>query len=238
MKITKIMKRSKVFTVDIEVNNTHSYQLANGVVTHNTTSLMLGTSSGIHPHHARKYFRRIQCNKEDNVYKYINKINEHAIEESVWSATKTDDVITFPLTVSDKAIIKEDLNAVQHLKWILSTQKNWVLSGETDNNVKKLHHNVSCTVIVDTKEWSDVIDYIYEHRKYFTAVSFIPKMGDKIFAQAPNEAVIDEKDRKKFEELVAKWKKVDYTKMSEKADDTAPQAEVACSGGVCEIVRL
>lgn len=203
-----------------------------------TTSLMLGTSSGIHPHHAREYFRRIQCNKDDNVYQHFAESNPHVIEPSVWSATNSDDVITFPLTVSDKAIIKEDLTALQHLKWILSTQKNWVLNGETDNNTKKLHHNVSCTVIVDTKEWDDVIDYIYEHRKYFTAVSFIPKTGDKIFKQAPNEAVTSEEDQKKFKDFIAQWKKVDYTQMIEKTDETALQEEVACAGGVCELTRL
>ena len=83
-----------------------------------TTSLMLGTASGIHPHHARKYLRRIQCNKEDNVYKHFKSYNAHATEPSAWSATKTDDVATFPLTISDKAMIKADLTAIQHLKHI------------------------------------------------------------------------------------------------------------------------
>jgi ribonucleoside-diphosphate reductase alpha chain len=203
-----------------------------------TTSLMLGTSSGIHPHHARKAFRRIQCNKEDNVYKHFKSYNEHATEPSVWSATKTDDVATFPLTVSNKAMVKSDLTAIQHLEYILSTQKHWVLNGETEANHKKIHHNVSCTVIVDDTEWNEVIDFIFLHREFFTGVSFIPKSGDKIYKQAPNEAVITPDDETAFAQLQNNWKRVDYTKMHEADDVTELQKEVACAGGVCEITRL
>ena len=203
-----------------------------------TTSLMLGTSSGIHPHHSRRYFRRIQCNKEDNVYKHFKSYNEHATEASSWSATKTDDVATFPLTVSDKAMVKADLTAIQHLKHILSTQKHWVLNGETESNHKKIHHNVSCTVMVDTPEWDDVVKYIYQHREFFTAVSFIPKLGDKIYKQAPNETVSTPEDETRFTQLQNNWKRVDYTKMNEGQDATELQKEVACAGGTCELVSI
>src|SRR5260221_14643874 len=70
-----------------------------------TSSLVLGTGSGIHPHHARKYFRRVMTNKQENIYKHFKKQNKELCELSVWSATKTDDVISFPIEVSDKAKI-------------------------------------------------------------------------------------------------------------------------------------
>jgi ribonucleoside-diphosphate reductase alpha chain len=203
-----------------------------------TVSLVLGTASGIHPHHARKYFRRIQCNKEDNVYKHFKGYNEHAIEPSVWSATNTDDVATFPLSVSDKAIIKSDLTAIKHLELILNTQKNWVLNGETIHNHKNVHHNVSCTVVVDNNEWDEVIRFIYDNREFFTAVSFIPKTGDKIYKQAPNETVITDEDENIFNNLKNNWKRVDYSKMNETDDKTNLQKEVACAGGSCEIVSI
>lgn len=203
-----------------------------------TTSLLLGTSSGIHPHHSRNYFRRIQCNTEDNVYQHFKEYNEHATEPSVWSATNTDDVITFPFTVSDDALIKEDLSAIQHLKYILSTQKNWVLNGESEENHKGIHHNVSCTVIVDTDEWDEVIDYIYNNREHFTAVSFISKCGDKAFPQAPNEDVVTEEDKNKFNTLKNNWNIVEYNKMVEDEDGTKLQKEVACAGGACEIIYV
>src|SRR5690606_37313372 len=83
-----------------------------------TSSLVLGTSSGIHPHHARKYFRRVQCNKLDNVYNHFKKSNPHATEESIWSANKTDDVVSFPIEVNERSIIKSDLKAIQYLDYI------------------------------------------------------------------------------------------------------------------------
>src|SRR3990167_6456026 len=61
-----------------------------------TSSLILQSASGIHPHHGHKYFRRVQCNKVDPVYAHFKKMNPHMCEESVWSANKTDDVVTFP----------------------------------------------------------------------------------------------------------------------------------------------
>src|SRR5579862_808734 len=121
-----------------------------------TNSIVLESASGIHPHHARKYFRRIQINKEDSVYKYFKLFNDHAFEESVWSANKTDDVITFPVVISDKAKIKSDLTAIEHLKLIKLTQENWVNTGTTETNEKPLNHSVSCTVIVKDEEWDTV----------------------------------------------------------------------------------
>lgn len=201
-----------------------------------TSSLLFGTSSGIHPHHAYKYFRRIQCNKEDNIYKHFKQYNPHATEESVWSATNTDDVVTFPVTVSEKAIVKKDLTAIKHLKYILSTQRNWVLNGESPTNNKNIHHNISCTVIVADDEWEDVIKFIYDNCEHFTAVSFMPKTGDKLYKQTPMEEVVTEEELKKFNDLMSKWNKVDYTKLIENDDITELQKEIACTGGVCEIV--
>ena len=203
-----------------------------------TSSVVLQSSSGIHPHHARKYFRRIQCNHEDNVYKHFAQYNPHAIEPSFWSNTKTDDVITFPIEVSDKAIVKQDLTAIKHLKYALQTQKNWVKNGTTEACQKPIDHNVSLTVIVDDSEWNDVIKYIYAHKNYFTGISFLHKVGDKTFRQAPMEAVVTEEDQKKFDELTKNWKSVDYTKLKENEDGTTLQQEIACTGGVCELVKL
>jgi ribonucleoside-diphosphate reductase alpha chain len=238
MKIKSVNKGTNKFTVDIEVEKTHTYQLKNGAVVHNTNSIVLSAASGIHPHHARKYFRRVQCNKVDNVYNFFKLYNDHACEESVWSANKTDDVITFPIEIPENAMIKSDLNAIEHLKLIKLTQQNWVGCGTTDANKKPLQHSVSCTVIVKDDEWEDVEKYLFENQKYFTAVSLLPFTGDKIYKQAPMEAVITEEDEKKFDELVSKWSRVNYKKLEENDDETAHMAEAACVGGQCELKSL
>src|SRR5690606_28349091 len=60
-----------------------------------TTSCILGTSSGIHPHHARRYIRRSQGNKLEAPLQYFKNVNPSAVEKSVWSANGTDEVISF-----------------------------------------------------------------------------------------------------------------------------------------------
>jgi ribonucleoside-triphosphate reductase len=202
-----------------------------------TSTKALGSLfSGIHAGHSRKQFLNVQANKEDNIYKFFKIYNEHLIEPSVWSANKTDDCICFPVENPEGAIYKSDLTAIQHLEYIKSTQQNWVIPGTTQANKKNLSHNVSCTVIVKDSEWQDVIDYIFLNRRFFAAVSFIPDYGDKIYPQAPNIAITTQEDEKRFDELLAAYEKVDYTKLEELDDETHMVEEAACVGGKCDIV--
>ena len=200
-----------------------------------TSSIILGAASGIHPHHSRRYFRRIQCNKLDNVYNFFKMYNPDLCEESVWSANKTDDVLTFPVEIPEGAMVKEDLTAIKHLGIIKNAQENWVNYGTSKHNKKNIKHSVSCTVLVDEDEWDKVVKYLFENRENFTAVSLLPKTGDKIYKQAPMEAVISKEDEKRFEKLSKEIEKVDYTKLEEAHDETKPQDEVACGGNGCEI---
>lgn len=200
-----------------------------------TSSIVLGTASGIHPHHARRYFRRVTCNKTENPYRFIKKLNPHAVEESVWSANKTDDILTFPLTVSDSAMTKADLTALKHLDIIRSTQQNWVIPGTTTANIKPVEHNVSCTVLVKDEEWSEVISYLYDNREFFAAVSLLPATGDKIYKQAPMEAVVSEEDEKRWADLVSQWKHADFKLLKEDDDETQVQQELSCAGGACNL---
>lgn len=152
-----------------------------------TSSCILGTCSGIHPHHAKRYLRRVQANKSENVYNYFNEFNPQACEESVWSSNKTDDVITFPIEVPDGAKTKNQVPALELLDVVKSTQQNWVMAGQNKNLCVKewLHHNVSNTITVQEDEWSNVANFLYKNRKYFCAVSLLPESGDKDYPQAP-----------------------------------------------------
>ncbi len=203
-----------------------------------TVSIVLESASGIHPHHAHKYFRRIQVNKNESVYKHFKETNAHATEESVWSADKTDDVITFPIEISKDSMTKKDLTALQHLEIIKSTQQNWVVSGITPANKKNLCHNVSCTVLVDEDEWDKVAEYLYDNRHVFAAVSLLPKVGDKIYKQAPMEEVVTEEDQAKYDDLVKNWVVVDYSKLKEYSDKTTHSNEIACAGGSCDLIKM
>ena len=201
-----------------------------------TSSLVLESASGAHPHHARRYFRRIQCNKLDNVFQFFKKQNPNLCEESVWSANKTDEIVTFPIEVSPTSIIKNDLTAIKHLEYIKLLQEYWVNTGSNiSSNKKNITHNVSCTVLVKDTEWPEVINYIYNNRNYFSAVSLLPYIGDKLFKQAPMEAIVTEEDNVKWNNIISNYKPVDYKKFEEDDDNTKLSQTEVCAGGKCEI---
>jgi ribonucleoside-diphosphate reductase alpha chain len=152
-----------------------------------TSSSMLGTSSGIHPHHAKRYIRHVQANVLEAPYQHFKKLNPSACEKSSWSANDTDEVIKFPIEVPDGAKLKNQLPAVEMLAVVKDTQKNWVNSGKNRALCTQdyLSHNVSNTVTVKPDEWDSVTKYIYDNRKYFAGISLIPQSGDKDYPQAP-----------------------------------------------------
>ena len=152
-----------------------------------TSSCILGTSSGIHPHHAKRYIRRVQANKMEEIYGYFRQINPRACEESVWSANDSDDVISFCIEVPPGSKTKNQIDALALLGYVKDTQKNWVMIGKTDALCTKpwLNHNVSNTINVKLDEWDDVEKFIYKNKKYFCGISLLPVSGDKDYPQAP-----------------------------------------------------
>jgi ribonucleoside-diphosphate reductase alpha chain len=152
-----------------------------------TSSSMLGTSSGIHPHHAKRYIRHVQANVLEAPYQHFKSYNPQACEKSCWSANNTDEVVKFPIEVPDGSKLKNQLPAVEMLTVVKETQKNWVNSGKNKHLCTQdyLSHNVSNTVTVKPDEWDAVTRYIYDNRKYFAGISLIPQSGDKDYPQAP-----------------------------------------------------
>ena len=152
-----------------------------------TASCILGTSSGIHPHHAKRYIRRVQANKMENIYQHFKKTNPRACQESVWSANDSDDVVSFCIEVPDGSKLKNKIGAIGLLEYVKSTQQNWVMTGRNESLCVKdfLQHNVSNTINVKPEEWEEVAKFIYKNRRYFCGVSLLPVSGDKDYPQAP-----------------------------------------------------
>ena len=152
-----------------------------------TTSCVLGTSSGIHPHHAKRYIRRVQANKMEDIYQYFKTVNPKACEESVWSANDSDEVISFCIEVPAGSKTKNQIEALDLLSYVQSTQQNWVMIGKTDTLCTKpwLSHNVSNTINVKSGEWDEVEKFIYKNRNDFCGISLLPVTGDKDYPQAP-----------------------------------------------------
>ena len=198
-----------------------------------TASLLLDAASGIHPHHARHYFRRVQANRKEPIYAFFKNLNSQMTEPSVYSP-QTDDVITFPVSAPEGAILRKDLNAIQFLQLVMLVQQSWVIpGGDPESRSSTLHHNVSNTCTVRADEWAAVADFIWSNRALFTGVSLLQDAGDKVYAQAPREEVSTDAD-------IAKWnalrpRPVDYTQLHEHTDETSLKDIVACAGGACEL---
>jgi ribonucleoside-diphosphate reductase alpha chain len=199
-----------------------------------TASLVLGAASGIHPHHAKYYFRRVQANRVEPVFQFFKKINPHMTESSVYNPNR-DDVIHFPIMAPKDAILRNDVNALQFLKLVKLVQLNWVIPGTRENNRSPgLYHNVSNTCTVKSTEWDEVEKYIWENREYFTGISLLSDMGDKTYQQAPREEITTTEDINRWNSLL--YNEVDYTQLREDKDNTSLKETVACAGGACEIV--
>lgn len=148
-------------------------------------SVLLGTASGIHGEHAPLYFRNVQMNDQDDVLHLIQQKNPSMVEQSVWSNTGTDRVVSFPVISKEHSIYKQDLLGVKQLDYVKLAQQYWVEYGTNyelcvDQN---LRHNVSNTITVD--DWDMVEEYIYENRYWFAGISLLSAMGDKAYPQAP-----------------------------------------------------
>ena len=198
-----------------------------------TASLLLGAASGIHPHHARHYFRRVQASRRDPVYRHFQSSNPHLSEASVYRPD-TDDVITFPVEAPAHAILRDEIGAVDFLQVVQLVQQHWVLAGEVETTRSPgLHHNVSHTCTVAPDQWEAVADYIWRHREGFTGVALFAHDGAKRYPQAPREAVETDEDVAKWNRL--KYQPVDFTQLVESSDETALKDIAACAGGACEL---
>lgn len=200
-----------------------------------SSSLLLNTASGIHPRWAPRYFRRIQANKLDPVYQTFNEKNPHACEPSVWSANKTDDVITFCVEAPEGAITNNDVSAIEFLKIVKLVQENWVLPGTArPDSSPGLYHNVSNTVNVAPEEWDDVENFIFENKEFFTGISMLAKTGG-VYQQAPHQQIATGDDEVAWSYLTEGFQRVDYTTLEEENDETKLKEIIACAGGACEL---
>lgn len=152
-----------------------------------TTSCILGTSSGIHPHHSRRYFRRAQANDDELLVEFYRAQNPLAVEPSVWNPNGTDVVLTFCIEAKPDAMTKKDLTAVDLLNVVKLTKQNWIDAGKRPERCSQpwLSHNVSNTISVKDGEWKDVENYIFENRHVFAGISLLPDGGDLDYPQAP-----------------------------------------------------
>lgn len=159
-----------------------------------TSSCLLMTSSGIHDHHARRYFRRVQANHNEVTARWFQAHNPKAVEKSVWSKNQTDIVLTFCIEAPEGSKVSADTSAIDLLERVKLVKENWVDVGRRPERCTQpwLSHNVSNTVYVAPDEWDQVAEFIYNNRHVFAGISLLDRSGDLDFPQAPFCEVLDE----------------------------------------------
>lgn len=198
-----------------------------------TASLLLGAAPGIHPHHARHYFRRVQAHRDDPVFRRFKAVNPQMTEASLLHPG-TVEVITFPVEAPAHAVVRDDFGAVEFLELVRFVRRHWVLAGESPANPSPgLHHNVSHTCTVKPGEWKGVSEFIWRNRASFTGVTLLARDGPGHYPQPPLEPVVTEGDAVRWNQL--ECHPVDYAAMAGGGGSTGQIESETCAGGACEI---
>jgi ribonucleoside-diphosphate reductase alpha chain len=185
------------------------------------SSQLLDTSSGMHPRYAPYYVRRVRINASDPLFQMMRDQGvPYNPEVGQDALTATTYVLEFPVKSPDKAVLKDDLTALQLLEEWKKIKVNFT------------EHNPSATIYVGPTEWAEVANWVYSHWEIVGGLSFLPR-SDHIYQLAPYEEI----DRKTYEELVEKVKNIDFSKLVyyEFSDRTTGAKEYACIGGACEV---
>jgi ribonucleoside-diphosphate reductase alpha chain len=190
-----------------------------------TTSLTLGTSSGIHPWHGDYYLRRVRVGKNESIYTHLLIHHPELIEDEYFRPHDTA-VITVPQKAPEDAITRKE-SALQLLKRVKSVTEDWVQPGTRRGQNT---HNISATISIRNDEWVDVGDWMWDNREFYNGLSVLP-FDDHTYIQPPFE----ECSKEKYQVLYDTLEDVDLTEVIEFEDNTDLKGELACAGGACEV---
>jgi len=193
-----------------------------------TTSLTLGTSSGIHAWHNEYYIRRVRVGKNESIYSYLKNNHPELVEDEYFRPHDTA-VISIPQKAPEGSILRNE-SPIQLLERVKKVQQEWIKPGHRSGSNA---HNVSATVSIREHEWPAVGEWMWENKEYYNGLSVLPYDGGT-YIQAPFEDCTKEK----YEELMKTLHDVDLSKIVESDDHTDLSGELACAGGACEVTLV
>jgi len=190
-----------------------------------TTSLTLGTSSGIHAWHNDYYIRRIRVGKNESIYQYLAMYHPELVEDEFFRPHDTA-VISVPQKAPIGAILRTE-SPFQLLDRVKKITQEWVRPGHrTGSNT----HNVSATISLKNEDWELAGEWFWENRDFYNGLSVLPHDGGS-YIQAP----FTDCTKEEYERLFDKLHTIDLTKVVELTDETDLSGELACANGACEI---
>ena len=191
-----------------------------------TSSLVLGTSSGVHAWHNNYYVRTIRVGKNEAIYTHLAINHPELIEDDFFKPT-IQAVISVPQSAPEGSIVRTE-DVMDMLERVKKFNLEWVKKGHRKGANT---NNVSATVSIKEDEWEKVGQWMWENKETFNGLSVLPYFGGS-YTQAPFQDITKEQ----FDEMVKHLHGVDLSKVIEFDDNTALMDQAACSGNSCEIV--
>ena len=191
-----------------------------------TTSLTLGTSSGIHAWHNDFYIRRLRVGKNESIYQYLNDYHPELVQDEYFRPHDTA-VIEIPQKAPDGAILRTE-SPFQLLERVKKVAVEWIKPGHRSGNNT---HNISATISLRDHEWNAAGEWLWENKNYYNGLSVLPYDGGS-YIQAPFEDI----DKETYDKLMLPLETIDLSQIIETDDETDHKNELACAGGACELV--
>ena len=190
-----------------------------------TTSLALGTSSGIHAWHNDYYVRRIRVGKNESIYKYLVENHPELVEDEYFRPHDTA-VIGIPQKAPEGSILRDE-SPFDLLERIKKVATEWVQPGHRKGSNT---HNVSATVSLKQTEWKYAGEWMWNNRDCYNGLSVLPYDGGT-YTQAPFEDI----SKVKYDMMMKALTNINLENVKETEDNTDLSGELACAGGSCEI---
>jgi ribonucleoside-diphosphate reductase alpha chain len=190
-----------------------------------TTSLVLGTSSGIHAWHNDYYIRRVRVGKNESIYQYLQQNHPELVEDEYFRPHDTA-VIQVPQKAPSGSILRTE-SPFALLDRVKKVATEWVNSGHRKGSNT---HNVSATISLKQEDWELAGEWMWNNRKTYNGLSVLPYDGGT-YTQAPFEDITKEK----YDEMMKSLTEVNLSNVIEIEDNTNLSGELACAGGSCEI---
>jgi len=187
-----------------------------------TVSQLVDAASGIHARHNPFYVRTVRGDNKDPLTMFLK--DKGVPSEPDFTAPDSVTVFSFPMKSPEGAVCRYDMSAIEQLELWLKIADNYC------------EHKPSVTISVKEHEWLAVGSWCWEHFDSLSGISFLP-FSDHSYKQAPYQDI--EKDI--YGGMIKKMPPViDWTELQgyERGDTTSGSQELACTGGVCEVVDI
>jgi len=188
-----------------------------------TVSQLVNSASGLHTRHSAYYLRTVRADNKDPLTVFLKEAGVYW-EPDVMSKDNTS-VFYFPMKSPEGAVTRKDQNAIEALELWKTLQDNWC------------EHKPSATINVKDNEWMDVAAWVYRNFDYLSGVSFLPHDGGS-YKQAPYQEITEEE----YIDWIERYPMpdIDWNNLGnyEFSDTTTGSQELACTGGVCEVVAI